>query len=31
MPGMGGEMPAGPPPGPQGAPPIDQLLAQLGG
>jgi len=31
MPGMGMEQPAGPPPGPQGAPPIDQLLAQLGG
>jgi hypothetical protein len=31
MPQMGGQQPMGPPPGPQGAPPIDQLLAQLGG
>jgi hypothetical protein len=32
MPGMGAEMQAGPPPqGPSGPPPIDQLLAQLGG
>jgi hypothetical protein len=32
MPGMGAEMQAGPPPqAPAGPPPIDQLLAQLGG
>ncbi len=31
MPGMGAEMQAGPPPGAGGAPPLDALLAQLGG
>jgi hypothetical protein len=31
MPGMGAEMQAAPPPGPAGPPPMNQLLAQLGG